>query len=785
MNLSLIRRAVAPVALSLALLAPAGVALAATQFVDSAMVNGVSTNIFVLPNASITADVLGTLTGSRDYKGTEWGITLDLTTPFCANTADHAGNGTTQSGLDSGNFLITAPAIEGSYNANFKVNGKNDCTGNASNPFTLLGVVNVDGTAPSGGSITYTDGYYTAASVPITFSTGTDSGSGLDLATGKIQVASGSLSGGSCGSFGSFSDLASDTSGSYTDTSVVSGNCYMYQYVISDNAGNTATSTSADVAKVDTDAPSVNVPSDITAEAADGSGAVVSFSAGATDSVSGIASFSCTPAPGSTFPIGTTPVSCGTSDNAGNSASAGFNVIVQDTTAPTVTIPGSNPIALNDGDTFSDPLASVTASDTVDGDVTASVTEFSNDVNMSHSGMYHVVYHAVDAHGNVGDATLTVNVSDATSPDITVPADITAEATGPSGASVAFTVTANDNEDGAITPSCNYSSGDTFPLGTTQVQCSATDSSANTGYNTFNVTVQDTTAPAIDPTSDISVHATSASGAIVTYTSPNATDLVDGSLSTSCTPVSGSLFPIATTTVTCTVTDTNSNTANSTFDVGVYNNAPVLDPIADISTHGGDTVTATPNATDADGDTLTFSITGAPVGSNFDTSTGVFSWDTAVAGGTFPLTITVDDGNGGTASQSFSLLLTNSTTGTGGGSGGGGGGGGSPSLLGVVNGSPTGQVLGASTGPTGSTGGQVLGEATFQFTANLGYGSRGNDVMELQKILIAKGYLKIDAPTGWFGPLTLAAVKEYQAANSITATGFVGPLTRAALNSGL
>jgi hypothetical protein len=113
----------------------------------------------------------------------------------------------------------------------------------------------VDTTPPSGGSITYTDGYYASLSVPITYNIGTDSGSGMNNASGKIQRASATLSGGVCGVFGGFSDLVTEFDGSYTDTSVTSGNCYKYQYVISDNAANTATYTSANVAKVDNASP--------------------------------------------------------------------------------------------------------------------------------------------------------------------------------------------------------------------------------------------------------------------------------------------------------------------------------------------------------------------------------------------------------------------------------------------------------------------------------------------------------------------------------------------------
>ena len=79
--------------------------------------------------------------------------------------------------------------------------------------------------------------------------------------------------------------------------------------------------------------------------------------------------------------------------------------------------------------------------------------------------------------------------------------------------------------------------------------------------------------------------------------------------------------------------------------------------------------------------------------------------------------------------------------------------------------------------------GEVLGAASYNFTTDLTIGSTGQDVTELQTILIAAGYLKIGAPTGYFGSLTEAAVKLYQAANGIPATGYVGPLTLAALNA--
>lgn len=117
-----------------------------------------------------------------------------------------------------------------------------------------------------------------------------------------------------------------------------------------------------------------------------------------------------------------------------------------------------------------------------------------------------------------------------------------------------------------------------------------------------------------------------------------------------------------------------------------------------------------------------------------------------------------------------------------GGSGGGGGSGGSFQTFTAAN---TNQVTNNPAVAFGGTSGQVAGVTTFKFNTNFRPGSRlSPDVTELQKILIAKGYLKIPAPTGVYGSATVAAVKKYQEANGIPVTGNVFSLTRSALNAG-
>ncbi|TRZ44709.1 HYR domain-containing protein, partial [bacterium] len=81
---------------------------------------------------------------------------------------------------------------------------------------------------------------------------------------------------------------------------------------------------------------------------------------------------------------------------------------------------------------------------------------------------------------------------------------------------------------------------------------------------------QDTTPPVIAAHDPVTAEATSVSGATVTYTAPNATDNIDATAPASCSPVSGSIFVLGSTTVTCNKTDTAGNTATpTTFTVTV------------------------------------------------------------------------------------------------------------------------------------------------------------------------------------------------------------------------
>ena len=72
-------------------------------------------------------------------------------------------------------------------------------------------------------------------------------------------------------------------------------------------------------------------------------------------------------------------------------------------------------------------------------------------------------------------------------PTINVPqSPVKAEADTSSGTTVSYTVSATDDMDGTITPSCEPSSGSTFDIGNTIVTCTAEDKAGNsTGEKQF------------------------------------------------------------------------------------------------------------------------------------------------------------------------------------------------------------------------------------------------------------------------------------------------------------
>ena len=411
-------------------------------------------------------------------------------------------------------------------------------------------------------------------------------------------------------------------------------------------------------------------------------------------------------------------------DLSGNTATAVRTIsIVPDTTAPVITLNGANPLAVEQGTTYVEPGA--TALDDVDGDRTVTIT---GTVNTAVIGPNTITYTATDLSGNIGTVTRTVNVvTDATPPVITVLGDSVV----------------------------------TILVGTTYVDAGATASDTLDGDRTANIVI-----------TGLPIN-TNAEGAFtVTYTVSD---------------IAGNV-----TTATRTVNVTTDVTAPVIVLKGV---SPVSVTIGSVYTDAGATA-----LDDIDGD-----ITARIVTTN-NVNTSIL--------GNYTVTYNVTDLVGNAATQvSRTVRVVNA-----GGGGRTGGGGGAVTAPGQVLGATTddsclsgqghlfdtnsgrpctpGQILQrltdsclAGLGHTFDTNsgrrcapGQVLGATSGKFIQHLRHGMSGDSVKDLQERLRAEGHFTFPTSTGFFGDVTLEAVKKFQAARGVPATGFVGPLTLAELN---
>ena len=275
----------------------------------------------------------------------------------------------------------------------------------------------------------------------------------------------------------------------------------------------------------------------------------------------------CDPPSGSLFPLGPNNVHCVATNSFGERAEGGVYIFVQDGSAPVLELPDDIVV-----DAESEEGTVVTfearAHDDVDGELRVGCDPPSG--SRFPVGITTVECSAEDSSLNPISGTFKVEVRSREEHIllIQVPDPIVVEAAGPAGAQVEFTVTTNGSTDPEPSVSCDATSGETFPLGTTTVTCTASDRFGDRAEGTFTVTVDDTTPPALDGLFDLTVQEDGSGSAVVEF-KPTAVDLVDGDVDVSCSPASGSRFPAGTTTVQCRAVDAHDNEASGSFTVTV------------------------------------------------------------------------------------------------------------------------------------------------------------------------------------------------------------------------
>ncbi|HEU4404427.1 MAG TPA: HYR domain-containing protein [Polyangiaceae bacterium] len=164
------------------------------------------------------------------------------------------------------------------------------------------------------------------------------------------------------------------------------------------------------------------------------------------------------------------------------------------------------------------------------------------------------------------------------------PAYAAVEATSAEGARVFFAPPLSTDEGGAgVSVTCTPPPNAIFPIGVTTVECVSADPVGNHTSKTFDVKVVDG-GPVFAGTPEPIVKEPSGEGDTpVSFENPRAIDLVDGDATVSCTPASGSAFPLGTTQITCVAEDSRGTTATVSFPVHVRKGGKtcgngVLDP---------------------------------------------------------------------------------------------------------------------------------------------------------------------------------------------------------------
>lgn len=212
-----------------------------------------------------------------------------------------------------------------------------------------------------------------------------------------------------------------------------------------------------------------------------------------------------------------------------------YTVIIEgsgpDTTAPVITLNGSANVSLELGEAYNELGA--TATDNVDGDLTANIVVGGDTVDTNTAGTYVVTYNVSDAAGNAAqEVTRTVIVN----PDTTIPV-ITLVGSANISLNVGDTyneqgATATDNYDGNITSSIVIGGDtvDTNTAGTYVVTYNVSDAAGNAANEvtrTVNV-IADTTPPIITLIGASTINLTT--GDAYNEQGATATDNIDGDL---------------------------------------------------------------------------------------------------------------------------------------------------------------------------------------------------------------------------------------------------------------
>ncbi len=435
-------------------------------------------------------------------------------------------------------------------------------------------------------------------------------------------------------------DLCSSVSITNDAPAVFSPGTTSVTWTATDGSGNVATA-AQQVTLTDTTEPIITAPADVSVSATGALTTVAIGTATATDLFTPITISNDSPAGG--FPLGTTVVTWTATDANGNESTDTQSVTVTDATGPSITPPASITAEASALQT-SVALGTATAVDIKDGDVPVTNDAPAGGFPL---GTTTVTWTAIDSDSNISTVTQLVTITDTTTPVMTVPADMSVSATGPLTSVDIGTATGTD----IFTPvtMTNDAPAEGFPVGTTSVTWTATDTNGNSATATQDITVNDTVAPVISAPADITTEATALQTSVALGTA-TAIDAVNGSVSiTNDAPVAG--FPLGTTIVTWSATDSSGNTSTATQSVTIVDTTgPIMVAPDDVSVSatGELTIVTIGNATASDIFLPVTVISDAPA-EGFPIGTTIVTW-------------TATDANANVSTATQNITVNDTTT---------------------------------------------------------------------------------------------------------------------------
>jgi HYR domain-containing protein len=324
---------------------------------------------------------------------------------------------------------------------------------------------------------------------------------------------------------------------------------------------------------IDSEAPALQLPPGIERTIL-GKAITLTFVAKAFDRVDGGVPIRCSPPSGAIYRLGKTTVHCSAVDAHHNRASRNFVVDLR-RPPPGTAVFALPPNLIVEATGPSGAVVSYRASAKDARGRALSVSCLPRSGSVFAVGT-HPVTCSANVSGHEQKQTFPVTVRDTTNPTLQVPNSFSIEADSKKGAVATYKTAATDKVSGTLAVSCDPASGTELAIGSHAVTCTATDTAGNTARRSFNIKVFDG-APTLTVPANITRDYTKPPGATVRYPPATATDKVDGALTPTCTPRSGSFFHVGKTTVTCDVTDSGGNHVSNTFTITILDRvAPVL-----------------------------------------------------------------------------------------------------------------------------------------------------------------------------------------------------------------